>query len=475
MKKLYVGARLRRLREQRKLNQAALAARLGLSLSYVSQLESNQRPVTATVLLKLTEVFECDIGEFSEDRDRRLVSELQEVFRDRSLSAEPVTPAQIARMVEQVPELATALVSLQQRQLRLQEEYEQLVGRFYGSEPRAPLAPLPHEEVRDFFNRRNNHIDAIDLAAEQQAQQWRLQPGERAPALRLILRETLGIELMNAAEQGAELRRYDPQTRQLRLAASLSDAQQAFQMATQLALLQHRELIETELEAARFASEQATALARQDLAHYFAAALLLPYEAFLATARETRYDLEALQQRYDVSFESVCHRLSTLQRSGARGVPFYLVRVDQAGNISKRLSAASFHFARLGGACPLWHVHDAFSQPGRIRLQIAETPDGTRFFGLARTIERGGGSYYAPRKLFAIGIGCEIRHAAELVYADGIDLDAPQRVVPIGPGCRVCPRPDCTQRAFPPGGRTLVTDANRETLISYRFAEGAGG
>lgn len=469
MRKLFVGARLRRLREQRQLNQGALAQRLGLSLSYVSQLENNQRPVTAAVLLKLTEVFDCDIGEFSEDRDRRLVSELQEVFRDRSLATEPVTPAQIARMVEQVPELAAALVTLQQRQLRLQEEYEQLVDRFYGREQRTPLSPLPHEEVRDFFNRRSNHIDALDLAAEQLAAQWALRPGERAPALRHILRETADIESVAATEQPGDLRRYDPATRQLRLAPHLSDAQQAFQMATQFALLCQRERIDAELDAANFSGEQARALARQDLAHYFAAALLLPYEDFLGAARHRRYDLEALQQRYDVSFESVCHRLSTLQRSGARGVPFYLVRVDQAGNISKRLSASSFHFARLGGACPLWHVHDAFSQPGRIRLQIAETVDGTRFFGLARSIERGGGSHYAPRKLFAIGIGCEIRYASELVYADGIDLAAPQRVVPIGPGCRICPRPDCAQRAFPPSGKTLVADPNRESLASYRF------
>ncbi len=178
-----------------------------------------------------------------------------------------------------------------------------------------------------------------------------------------------------------------------------------------------------------------------------------------------------MQQRFQVGFESVCHRLSTLQRSGARGVPFYLVRVDQAGNISKRQSATAFHFASQGGGCPLWHVHNAFSSPGRIITQVAEMPDGTRFFGMARTIERGGGAFFAQRKLFAIGLGCELRHARELVYADGIDLAAERRVVPIGPGCRVCPREGCAQRAFPPAGKALVTDLDRETLASYRFMD----
>ena len=150
-------------------------------------------------------------------------------------------------------------------------------------------------------------------------------------------------------------------------------------------------------------------------------------------------------------------------------MPFYFVRIDQAGNISKRQSATAFHFARHGGACPLWQVHEAFSQPGRILTQVAEMPDGARFFGIARTIERGGGGYEARRKLFAIGLGCELSHARELVYADGLDVTAPRGVVPIGPGCRVCPRTDCVQRAFPPAGKKLIADSDAESLVSYRF------
>mgnify|MGYP001009382849 CR=1 FL=1 len=210
-------------------------------------------------------------------------------------------------------------------------------------------------------------------------------------------------------------------------------------------------------------------LARQGLAHYFAAAVLLPYPEFLDAAKRSRYDIELLQQHFHVGFETVCHRLSTLQRAGARAVPFYFVRLDQAGNISKRHSATAFHFARHGGACPLWHVHEAFAQPERILTQVAEMPDGMRFFGIARTTGRGGGGFRSRRKLFAIGLGCELAHAHELVYADGIDLERPRDVVPIGPGCRVCPRTDCVQRAFPPAGKALVADSDHESLVSYRF------
>ena len=473
-RKLFIGARLRRLREQAGLNQGAMASRLGISLSYVCQLENNQRPVTASVLLKLVDVFDCDIAEFSEEQDKRLLGELMALCRDRELIGENIAPAQLARIVEQTPEAASALVNLAERHHRLQEEYAQLLDRVYGDQLATPLAVLPHEAVRDYFNRRNNYIDALDVAAEALATELGLRPGERSAVLRAALldRQRVAVRVVDAGAEGI-LRRFDPRRMQLEIAAGLSDAQQAFQLATQWALIEHGEMIDAEIAAAGLDDEQCSGLARQGLAHYFAGAVLLPYGDFLAAANASRYDLESLQRRFAVGFETVCHRLSTLQRSGARGVPFYLVRVDQAGNISKRQSATAFHFARHGGACPLWHVHEAFTRPGEILTQVAEMPDGSRFFGIARTISRGGGAFRAPRKLFAIGLGCDLSHAQQLVYADGHDLAAPRDVALIGPGCRVCPRNDCVQRAFPPAGRPLNTGVDVESLVSYRFESDA--
>lgn len=481
-RKLFVGPRVRRLREQLGWNQSQLAGRLALSLSYVSQIESNQRPVTAAVLLKLAEVFGGDIAQFSEEQDKRLLSELDAALRDRTLGREAPSPALVARLVEQAPELAESFVALYQRHQRLQDEHAQLVDRFYGEQgaatgavpgpsTRAWMAPLPHEEVRDFFNRRNNHLDVLDRRAEALAAELALSPTARAAPLRALLHQRHGVTV-DPLESPAEadlLRRYDAR-RRLLLPTHLSDAQQAFQLATQHALLAEAELLEAEMAEAGFSDPATRALARQGLAHYFAGAVLLPYGLFLAAARACRYDIELLQQRFHVSVETICHRLSTLQRAGERGVPFYFVRVDQAGNISKRQSATAFHFARHGGACPLWNVHEAFAQPGRILTQVAEMPDGSRFFGIARTIERhGGGGFRAQRKHFAIGLGCDLAHARELVYADGLDLAPAAQAVPIGPGCRVCPREHCVQRAFPPAGKTLVADSDRESLVSYLF------
>lgn len=490
-RKLFVGPRVRRLREQQGWSQTRLAERLALSLSYVSQIENNQRPVTAAVLLKLAETFGGDVAQFAEEQDRRQIAELDNALRDRTLRSEALPPSTLARMVEQAPELVDAFLTLYQRHGRLQEEHAQTVDRFYGDlgsdlgngRAREALVPLPHEEVRDLFNRRNNYVDALDRLGEALAAELALVPGQRAPALRAALQQRHGVSVTllpqheanadgSSSEQGGArwLRRYDAARHRLQIPEGLSDAQQAFQIATQYALLAHQDVIDEEVREGGFTDPATQALARQGLAHYFAGAVLLPYASFLEAAQRCRYDIEWLQQRFHVGFETVCHRLSTLQRNGARGVPFYFIRLDQAGNVSKRQSASTFHFARHGGACPLWHVHEAFAQPERILTQVVEMPDGARFFGIARTTGRGGGGYRSRRKLFAIGLGCELAHARELVYADGIDSERPRDVVPIGPGCRICPRVDCVQRAFPPAGKALLADSNAESLVSYRFA-----
>src|SRR3569833_3059707 len=211
----------------------------------------------------------------------------------------------------------------------------------------------------------------------------------------------------------------------------------------------------------------ARSLARVGLANYFAGALILPYGPILATAERFRYDIERLCDHYGVGFETVCHRLSTLQRPQQRGVPFSFVRVARAGNMAKRQSAAGFHFSRVGGACPLWNIYEAFTQPGKILTQIATLPDGKSYFWVARTVSRNIGGYGSPGKTFTVGLGCELRHAGRLVYSTGLDLDEPAAATPIGMGCKVCERPACSQRAFPTIGKQLTVDENTSTFVPY--------
>jgi XRE family transcriptional regulator, fatty acid utilization regulator len=263
------------------------------------------------------------------------------------------------------------------------------------------------------------------------------------------------------------LRDFDAEAGVLRLSRRAAPATRSFQMLLQLALLSQDRLLEATLDLARFQTIEARAIAKVGLANYFAGAALMPYSAFLAAARQTRHDLERLADKFGASFEQVAHRLSTLQRPGDKGIPVFFVRVDQAGTITKRHSATTLQFARYGGACPLWNVHSAFETPNTWLRQLAETPDGVRYFCLARDVSKSGGAFDAPVRRYAIGLGCEIKHASALVYADHLDLDAPAAYQPIGISCRICERRDCHQRAVPPLERRLSVDPARRGILPY--------
>lgn len=328
-----------------------------------------------------------------------------------------------------------------------------------------------HEEIREFFYRRQNYLHETDLAAERLAAEIGVRPGEAVRALAARLADRHGVSLAADADR---LHRYDPATRVLHLSSRLRPGQQAFRMATQLALLEYADAL-SELASADFAPDSAAwPLARIGIANYFAAALILPYRRFHQAAEDVRYDIERLADRFGLGYETVCHRLSTLQRPRLRGVPFSFVRVDRAGNMSKRQSATAFHFSRAGGTCPLWNVYEAFAAPGRVHVQVAAMPDGQRYLWTARAVTRHRGGWGEPGKTFAIGLGCEIRQASRLVYSDGLDLGSTSAAVPIGMGCRLCERTDCPQRALPPLGRRLAIDEHSSTFVPYPVVDEGG-
>ena len=390
MKKAYMGVRLKRLREEHQLTQQALANALGISLSYLNQIENNQRPLSVSVLLKLNAAFGTDVQMFSDNDEARLIGELREAVADPALG-EQVALAELKELASSMPALARAFVAQGRRLKQASDEIAAYAARLGDDrQARAATSPsTPFEEVRDFFYAQHNYIDDLDRAAEAVAQEMGMPLGRMADAIARRLEERHGIrlaELRDQEETGAQ-RRYDAQTRTLHLSRRLLPGQQAFQMSTQLALVEQREMIATLSAHASFSSDEARSLARIGLANYFAGALILPYVAFLTLAERLRYDVDLLGREVGVGFETICHRLSTLQRAAKRGVPFFFVRVDRAGNISKRQSATDFHFSRIGGTCPLWNVYDAFSNPGRTLTQVAEMPDGRAYLWIARKIE----------------------------------------------------------------------------------------
>lgn len=474
MAKLFVGARLRRLRDERGLSQAALARRIELSTSYVNQLENDQRPITVPVLLTLTREFDLGADYFAADPDARLVADLSDALAAHSESGE-VSRAEITELVSRMPAAGRTLVALHRRLTALTAEVEMYRGEFADapSDTTSPRTPMPFEEVRDFFYDHKNHIDVLDVAAEEMFDRHGLSIGGLDLQLAQVLSDEFGIRVAithdtdPAAASATPKRRFDAAGKAVHLAGRLSAGQRAFQLATQLAFLTQARLFDDILADAENLSPESVPVARVGLANYFAGALVLPYERFLRAAEANAYDIELLSLGFQVGFETVCHRLSTMQRPSNRGIPFIFVRTDRAGNISKRQSATAFHFSRVGGNCPLWVVHDAFSTPGRIVTQTSQMPDGRSYFWLARTTDEGVG-YLAPHKSFAIGLGCDIAHAHKLIYSTGIDLTDARTTVPIGAGCKVCDRPACPQRAFPQLGRPIHIDAGISDSIPYR-------
>ena len=474
MKKAFVGVRLKRLREQRRMTQQALAAAVGVSPSYLNQIENNQRPLTVPVLLKLNAAFGIDVQLFSEDDESRLTADLKEALADPVIG-ESITHAEIRELASNMPAAGRALVTLYRHYHRTLEQSAALAARLGDDrqEPPRSAVSTPFEEVRDFFYARHNYIAELDEAAERTAPG----PGRPMQEIAAILTQHLssrhGVRVKlaepHAAQQDVQ-RAFDREARILWLSARLQPGQQAFQMATQIAFLEHCDQIDKLVVTTPFADEASRQLTRIGLANYFAGALLLPYQAFLAKAEAFRYDIDLIGQHFGVGYETTCHRLSTLQRAGARGVPFFFIRVDRAGNISKRQSATDFHFSRSGGTCPLWNVYEAFSHPGRILTQLAKMPDERTYLWIARTVSHDQGGYHTPRKTFAVALGCDLQHAGRLVYSDGLDLSSPAAATPIGAGCRICERPSCPQRALPPVGRALKVDENHNPFSPYALS-----
>ncbi|MEO7246938.1 MAG: short-chain fatty acyl-CoA regulator family protein [Novosphingobium sp.] len=458
---LYLGPRLRRLRRELGLTQQAMADELDISPSYVALLERNQRPLTADLLLRLARTYRLDVselaGEDAEDYARRLSA----AFRDPLFADIDLPGLELSDVATSFPGVAEAILRLH---TAYQREALALAAQREGGGEDAAGDPVG--EVRRFIAANRNFFPTLETRAEELAaeiaqaggeQEWLAKKGVR---LRFVPPEVL----VDA------VRRFDRHNQQLLLADTLPGASRTFHVALHIAYSALREDVATLLRRESFASKTAEVLARRALAGYAAAALRMPYDRFVRAAQQRNYDIEALTSLFDASFEQVAHRLTTLHRPNAEGVPFFFIRVDPAGNVSKRLDGAGFPFAAHGGGCPLWNVHHAFARPGKILPQWLELPDGQRFFSLARTVTAGTGAWQSSPAVHAVALACAAEHAPKLVYARDLDPRHAE-ATPIGVTCRLCPRAACTARAAPPIGRQIMADDQRRSPAPYLFAD----
>jgi predicted transcriptional regulator/DNA-binding XRE family transcriptional regulator len=475
---LRLGGKVRALRRREGLTQVQLAAQLGISASYLNLIEANRRPLPANLLIKLAQLFGVDVAAFAGDDDGRLIADLTEAFADPVLEDYDLTSVDIRELAAASPAAARAVLGLYRAYQATRASADDLSSRLRDGEALSPdglraQQQIPSEEVSDYLQRAGNYFPELEAAAEDLAARARLTGDDLNAGLVRYLGQQLAVSVQIGHWESLRgvLRRFDPDRKTLTLSELLPTRSRTFQLAHQIAIVTLGDVLERHVAEGRFASTEARVLAKVALANYFAGAVLMPYTAFHQAARGERYDIDVIGRRFRVGFEQVCHRLTTLRRPGAEGVPFHMMRLDVAGNISKRFSASGIRFARFSGVCPRWNVFAAFLTPGMIRIQVSRMPDGLAYFCIARTVQKDSGGYHAQQPVQSIGLGCQLEHARQLVYADGVNLDSRDTLVPVGVTCRLCERTDCEQRAVPSLKVPLHIDENQRGLSLYTAVE----
>ncbi|NJR78371.1 helix-turn-helix domain-containing protein [Sphingomonas corticis] len=454
--KLMAGHVVRRLRRRLALSQAAMAEMLGISPSYLNLVERNQRPLSATLLVRLAETFDLDPRALSAAEPGGGAAAMRRRLADPLFADLEIDRAELEEWLAAAPSGAEAFARAYDRG---------------GSGGAAPADDDPVAAVRREIERWRNHFADLDAAAEALADELRLGAGDLYGAIaeRLRTRHQLAIRVLPAEVMPDALRRLDLHARQLQLSELLDPASRTFAAAFQLAQIEAREEVEALARGAGFADRTAERLYRRHLCGYFAAAVMMPYARFLRACETTGYDIELLQRRFGAGFEQVAHRLTTLSRVGARGLPFFMVRVDRAGVASKRYAGASgAALVEADARCPLWRLHHAFDRPGTLAVQLVELEDNARFLTMARTVSPQGRRYGLVAAEFAVGLGVEAGLAGPLAAARGLDLAG--LATPIGLGCRRCLRPACPQRAAPPAGRAWVVNERERGVSAIAFA-----
>lgn len=459
--KLMAGHAVRRLRRRMGLTQATMAETLAISPSYLNLIERNQRSLPAGLLVRLAEQFDFDPRSLASSEPGGGAEAIRRRLSDPMFDDLEIDRHDVEEWLASAPGGAEAFA----------RAFDRRPGGF--DVPDAASGE-PTITVRREIERWRNHFPDLDAAAEQLADELRLSGSDLYGSLveRMRAKHGLSIRILPVDVVPDVLRRLDLHARQLQLSEMLSPAERTFELASQLGLLEARAEVDALVRGAALAERTAERLLRQHLVGYFAAAVMMPYARFLRACEGTGYDIDILQRRFGADFEQVAQRLTTLQRVGARGLAFFMLRIDRAGQVSRQIVGASGSpLAEASGRCPLWRIHHAFDRPGSLALQLVELEDGARWFTQARRVAaqgaRIGAGWDQVAAEFAVAVGVAVEQAAGLSAANGIKLGGP--ATPIGLGCRACLRVDCPQRSTPPASRALIVNERERGLSMVSF------
>ncbi len=461
-KKTFVGPRLRELRKERGETQAAMAHALGISATYINLLENNQRSLSLQVLMRFSDVYGVDWRDLIDDESPTLLADLRNALQDPIFGEDKADLQELRAALDHCPKLTRNLLSLH-KTYRVLSERILTTDSAGDDETPSMFGVTPEAMVHDLFRRNRNHFPTLEAAAEAFRSGEKIATDEVYTYLKGRLQRDFGITVIPVpvTDLPDTLRYYDEAAKRILLSDVLDYQNRVFQLTHVLGLLDYGDAIDAVIEGTSIDDPRGQARCRVELANYFAAATLMPYDAFLNAAKTNRYDFDHLAALFGVSFEQACQRATTLQREGDQGVPFFFLRIDKAGNVTKRFNATGFHLAEHGGACPRWDIHLCFRTPGRTLSQFVEMPDGSKYFTINRTVDRPSHGYRSQDNRLAITLGCSIEHASKLIYASLYQMTDPDLATPIGINCRLCPRQHCAQRAHQPVHLDLPIDENR--------------
>jgi len=463
-----IASKIRKERRAKGLSQSDLSKKLEISPSYLNLLESGRRSITVPILIKIGNELGISLKDLTQESNKRILSDIMEVLSNDLFEDLDITNHETNEFISNNPNIAKAMLTLNDSYKSLRDDMQNRLENMdvESSIKERKSTRLPVEVVSDFLQENKNYFDDIERKAEIIRSNIYFEEGHRTighSLIQYLLKEhSTKTKVVSTEENEKSVKKYDKNKNILFLSTMLTYSARNFHLAYQIAYFDGIDIIDKIIKENKIYSEEVISLLKISLLNYFAAAILMPYDEFLQSAKKYKYDVEILMHHFASSFEQVTHRLTNLQRPGNEGVPFHFLKTDIAGNVSKRFSLSGIHIPRHGGSCPRWNVYIAFLNPGKIHPQISKMPDGKTYFCIARAFEKGIEKHGMPRSFVSIGLGCDLQYAKELTYSEGIDLQNKRLETPIGVSCRICPRVDCQQRAFPPIDKELELD------ITYR-------
>ena len=466
---LKIGPKIKAFRRQLGLQANKFAEQLNISPSYLNLIESSKRKIDGDLLIKISKELRVDLSDLTSKSDINLENDISELLDDQLFEDLDILGPEVKDLVNTNPKIAKALIKLgdnfKQKDHEIVNKVENISGKIIDSRKTS----FPGEVISDFLQENKNYFPKLEDFANSIFEKVQKNNRTRYIALCDFLKKEYSIIVKDIIpeEKKPFSKVFIKKNKELLLSDYNSLETKKLHAAAQIAQEGAIDIINGYLDKFKFPSDESKRLTQVALLNYCGAAILMPYKLFHAECKKLKYDLQLLQNTFATSFEQVAHRVTCLQDSKLPGIPFHFLRVDMAGNISKRFSLSGIEIPRYGGACPRWNVYSAFTRPGVIQAAVSKMTNGEKYVCIAKTVEKGVGRYGQSKSILSIGLGCEAKYAKEFVYTENLDISDKKTEIPIGVSCRTCDRLDCSQRAFPPLHKKFDVDINTRGVSVY--------